>query len=103
MKMKRNLIHTLTVIACFTGNLMAGVDDKKADAPKGAKPAASPGWIIIEDTFWYPWRYEPLTWFENAEKNFRQKEEKGRSNRDYRFGDRITHFASVDQIRFVFA
>ena len=27
---------------------------------KGAKPAPSPGWIIIEEDFWAPLVYEPL-------------------------------------------
>jgi uncharacterized protein with PIN domain len=45
-------------------------------APKGEKPKASPGWIVVEEDIWYPWVYEPLDWFHNADMQYRRSEEK---------------------------
>jgi hypothetical protein len=73
------LLNTRSSIAaglvCATIALPLCATDLKA-APKGAKPQASPGWIVVEEDFYYPWVYEPLNWFHNADMQYRQSEEK---------------------------
>ena len=44
---------------------------KSASAPKGEKPAASDGWIVVEEDFWYPFRYSLADAIHNAHVNFR--------------------------------
>jgi hypothetical protein len=53
---------------------------KKEAAKTGEKPKASPGWIVIEEDFWVPWRFEPIDWLHDARVHYRQKEEKAAAN-----------------------
>jgi hypothetical protein len=60
---------------------------------KGEKPKDSPGWIVVEENIWCPWRYEPLDWFHDAEMHYRQSEEKSAAA-ELRKCDNWLHFAA---------
>jgi hypothetical protein len=47
---------------------------------KGEKPAASPGWIIIDEDYWFPLRYEPLYSLDAVSYHYRRGEEKAAAN-----------------------
>jgi hypothetical protein len=47
---------------------------------KGAKPAASPGWLVIEEDFWTPLRYEPIVTLDAIRYHYRRSEEKAAAN-----------------------
>jgi hypothetical protein len=47
---------------------------------KGPKPAASPGWIIIEEDVWAPLRFEPLLSLDSVRYHYRRDEEKAAAN-----------------------
>ena len=73
----KNQLHTkLSLLALCSAIMLptAFAEDKKED--KGEKPTATPGWIVIEDDFWYPWAFEPIYWFDSAESHYRQRQEK---------------------------
>lgn len=81
--MKRTALVMLAVFAASP--LMAqdkakpATTDKKpattAVAKKGEKPAASPGWVIIEEDWWYPFRYDFTNSLHNARVHYRASEE----------------------------
>ncbi len=50
--------------------------DTSATAKKGEKPAASPGWIVIEEDFWFPHRYSFAESLYGARMHYRNGEEK---------------------------
>jgi hypothetical protein len=51
-------------------------DGKKTASDKGAKPAASPGWVVIEETWWDPFLYDFSTSLHSAREHYRAREEK---------------------------
>ena len=52
---------------------------KKKTEPKGEKPKASPGWVVIEEGWWYPFLYDFSTTSHNARAHYRAKEDKAAS------------------------
>lgn len=48
---------------------------------KGEKPAASPGWVIVEEDFFYPLRMEAAEILHNARVHYRKGEEKAAANK----------------------
>ena len=50
--------------------------DTEATAKKGEKPAASPGWVVIEEDWWYPHLYSFTESLHDARMHFRNREEK---------------------------
>jgi len=46
-----------------------------ATVKKAAKPADSPGWVVIDEVWWYPLRFEPANALKNARYHYRRKEE----------------------------
>jgi hypothetical protein len=47
---------------------------------RGEKPAASPGWLIIEEDVWTPLRFEPLLSLDSIRYHYRRNEEKAAAN-----------------------
>ncbi len=47
---------------------------------KGEKPAASPGWLIVEEDIWTPLRFEPLASLDAIRYHYRRNEEKAAAN-----------------------
>ncbi|MCB1098915.1 MAG: hypothetical protein KDN22_25305 [Verrucomicrobiae bacterium] len=72
--------HSLTAkglgLTCIAIALSSSALAETKKVEKGEKPAASPGWLVIEENFWVPWRYEPFDWFHNAQTHYRDQEEK---------------------------
>lgn len=52
------------------------VDSKTTTTVKGEKPNASPGWIILEEDWYFPLRYDSLVSMNNARLLYRKQEEK---------------------------
>ena len=74
--MRRTLV--LTAIGLLAASpAMAG---QGATKKKGEKPAASPGWVIVEEDYFYPLRFEADEVFHDAQMHFRRGEEKAAAN-----------------------
>ncbi len=72
------LIVTASSALCVTAaNAQAGSATK---AKQEAKPAASPGWLIIEEDFFVPLRFEPLYSLDSIRYHYRRNEEKSAAN-----------------------
>lgn len=80
--MRRSMLLTMvTLLVAGVGSLHAAEPGAvKAAVKKGEKPKESPGWIVLEEDFWFPWRYEFSNWVHNAGVHFRQNEEKAAAN-----------------------
>jgi hypothetical protein len=81
MKIPHSLTTKGIALTCIalTGIAIALSSSAFASADKeekGEKPAASPRWPVVEESFWVPWRYEPFNWFHNAQTHYRDQEEK---------------------------
>ena len=50
--------------------------DDQTKADKGDKPAASPGWLIVEEEFWFPFQYSFADALHNARVHYRHGQEK---------------------------
>lgn len=79
--MSKKFVFTLAALLALPGLTVMAADSKTTTKTpeakvKGDKPAASPGWIIIEEDFWYPLRFEPLFSFDAARTHYRRNEEK---------------------------
>ncbi len=72
MKMSRIALATLVVAGMAS---FALADDAKKKA-KGEKPKASPGWVVIEEDWSYPFRYAFSSALHSAREHYRAKEEK---------------------------
>lgn len=69
-----------TTLFMTTALLFVGITSLQAAEKKGAKPDDSPGWLVIEDDLWVPWRYEAIDWLHDAQVHYRAKEEKAAAN-----------------------
>ena len=49
--------------------------DAKKTMPRGEKPAASPGWVVIEEDWWSPFVYEFSTTTHKARAHYRARED----------------------------
>lgn len=47
---------------------------------KATKPKATPGWIILEEDFWTPLRFEPVESLDSIRYHYRRSEEKAAAN-----------------------
>ncbi|MEZ6097832.1 MAG: hypothetical protein R3E01_02560 [Pirellulaceae bacterium] len=60
---------------------MAMAQDAKVNAKaKGDKPAASPGWVVIEEDWWYPLRFDSVFALDSARYHYRRHEETAAAN-----------------------
>ena len=50
--------------------------ETQSTAKKGEKPAASPGWVVIEEDWWYPHLYSFTEALHDARMHYRDREEK---------------------------
>ena len=50
--------------------------DTDKSAKKGEKPAASPGWVVIEEDWWYPHLYSFTESLHDARMHYRNRQEK---------------------------
>jgi len=80
----RKSITTLAILAIAALSTLMLVPARRAVASdttkKGEKPPASPGWMIIDEDFWYPLRFEPLYTLDAVGYRYRRGEEKAAAN-----------------------
>lgn len=90
--MKRTSFAVATLLVAGLASLMLADDakkktdvktDVKADVKanvkanvKGEKPKAAPGWVILEEDWWFPFRYDFAESLHNARVHYRAKEER---------------------------
>lgn len=73
------LVALATALAPLaTAASTANTTDKKATA-KGEKPTASPGWVVIEEDWFYPLRFDPVFAMDSARYYYRRGEEQAAS------------------------
>ena len=72
--MKRSRIAIATLVVAGMASI-AFADDVKKKA-KGEKPKASPGWVVIEEDWSYPFFNDFSTALHNAREHYRAKEER---------------------------
>lgn len=70
----KSMLGILTAACFLLSPPLASAADTVLE--KGAKPEASPGWIIIEEDFYSPWFYAPLESYHAARLHFQAREEK---------------------------
>ena len=63
------------LVAGMASMVFADDAQKKTDA-KGEKPKASPGWVVIEEGWWYPFLYDFSAALHKTREYYRAKEEK---------------------------
>jgi hypothetical protein len=82
MQMKMRRTGLLAIVALLGAGLSSAraVETGQAKDAKGEKPKDSPGWVVVEDEVWYPWRFEPMVWEHNARVHYRQHEEEAAAN-----------------------
>ncbi|MCA9085309.1 MAG: hypothetical protein KDA81_14690 [Planctomycetaceae bacterium] len=66
----------------FASMTFMGMADTASAKAKsiGEKPADSPGWVVIEEDWWYPLRFDPVDAFDSASYHFRRNEETAAAN-----------------------
>ena len=77
--MKRTRIALATLFVAGMVSMAFADDIKKKTTAKGEKPKASPGWVVIEEDWSYPFLYDFSTALHNAREHYRAKEEKSAS------------------------
>ncbi len=79
-EMKKLSALGLVAMLAISGMNVFAADSKTASKEKGAKPAASPGWIVVEEDVWTPLRFEPLYALDSIRYHFRRNEEMAAAN-----------------------
>jgi hypothetical protein len=72
------IARLVLAVALLMGPGVVGMAQAANPAPavqKGDKPASSPGWIVIEEDWWYPLRLDPFDALEDARFHYRRGEE----------------------------
>ena len=77
MKTIRFAVATLLFIGLASTSFAE--DGKKKTDGKGEKPKASPGWVVVEEDWWFPFLYDFSSALHNARDRYRAKEEKSAS------------------------
>ncbi|MEZ6062134.1 MAG: hypothetical protein R3C19_17480 [Planctomycetaceae bacterium] len=67
------------LLASMASMAMADKDSTKAKTA-GEKPADSPGWVVIEEDWWYPLRFDSVYALDSARYHFRRNEETAAAN-----------------------
>jgi hypothetical protein len=83
--MKVNMLVAILMLGGFVSVLSAeetksatkkSKEATSATAAKGEKPKASPGWIVIEEDWYVPLRFDSLVSMNNARMHYRNREER---------------------------
>jgi hypothetical protein len=78
-QMKKNSMIAATLLVAAMASMTLAGDVKKKAEPKGEKPKASPGWVVIEEDWSYPFLDEFSTKLHSARAHYRAKEDKSAS------------------------
>jgi hypothetical protein len=74
--MKKASVVATTLLVAGMASMAFADDAKKKTAPKGEKPKASPGWVVIEEDWSFPFLDDFSTELHIARDHYRAKEEK---------------------------
>jgi hypothetical protein len=81
MKTARHTSAILAIAALSTLLMLPATQAVASNrSKKGEKPAASPGWLIIDEDYWLPLRFEPLYTLDAVGYHYRRGEEKAAAN-----------------------
>lgn len=77
--MKKTILLLAVMTLAVSTSFAVAQEAKPANSSsaKGEKPKASPGWIVVEEDWYLPLRYDSLVALDNARMHYRNKEEKG--------------------------
>ena len=75
---KTSFAVAILLVAGMSSMAFAG-DGKKKTEGKGEKPKASPGWVVIEEDWSYPFLYDFSTALHKAREHYRAKEDRSAS------------------------
>ena len=73
--MKKTRFAVAIVLAAGMSSTVFAADAKKKAEAKGEKPKASPGWVVIEEDWSYPFLYDFPTTLYSARQDYRAKED----------------------------
>ena len=73
--MKKTSLAVVIMLAVGMSSTVFAADAKKKAEAKGEKPKASPGWVVIEEDWSYPFLYDFPTTLHNARQHYRAKED----------------------------
>ena len=74
--MKKTSFEVAILLAAGMASMAFADDAKKTADAKGEKPKASPGWVVIEEGWWYPFLYDFSTALHKTRAYYRAQEEK---------------------------
>jgi hypothetical protein len=77
--MKKTSFAIATLLVAGMASMAFADDVKKKAETKGEKPKASPGWVVIEESWAYPFLFDFSNTLHNAREHYRAKEEKSAS------------------------
>ena len=77
--MKKTSFAVAILLVAGMASMVFADDAKKKTEAKGEKPKASPGWVVIEEDWSYPFLYDFSTTLHNAREHYRAKEDKSAS------------------------
>jgi len=77
-KMKKNVFVAVLMVAGMASAI--SLQQSASAEDKGDKPKDSPGWIVLEEDFWTPLRFEPVESLDSIRYHFRRNEEKAAAN-----------------------
>lgn len=77
-KMKKYILAATLMVAGMVS--VVSVQRSASAEDKGEKPKATAGWIILEEDFWTPLRFEPVESLDSIRYHYRRNEEKAAAN-----------------------
>jgi hypothetical protein len=88
----KSLLAIATVLAAGLSAACAS-EAARAKDTSATRASDSSGQVVVQDEVWYPWRYEPMAWEQEAWANYQQREEKA-SARELRKTESWLNFAA---------
>ena len=77
--MKKTSFAVAALLVAGMVSMVFAADAKKKTEHKGEKPKASPGWVVVEEDWWFPFLYDFSSTLHDARDHYRAKEEKSAS------------------------
>ena len=77
--MKKTSFAVATLLVAGMVSMVFAADAKKKTEGKGEKPKPSPGWVVVEEDWWFPFLYDFSSTLHDARDHYRAKEEKSAS------------------------
>jgi hypothetical protein len=77
--MKKHIFFGTTFLVAAMASMAFADDAKKKTPPKGEKPKASPGWVVLEEEWTFPFLEDFSNALHNAREHYRSREDKSAS------------------------